>query len=75
METRITTKYQTTIPKDIRKILKVKPGDEVDWSVAKAIIIVDKQNKMKHPTEFLTSQGIKLNIDAVKLIREIREEA
>jgi antitoxin PrlF len=29
----ITSKGQTTVPKEVRKKLKLKPGDEVSWTV------------------------------------------
>ena len=75
VETKVTQKYQTTIPEKIRKHLGIKPGDEVDWEVVKAMVVVDTNKKIKNPTKFLTSQIKKgLNFDAVKLIREAREE-
>ena len=72
-QTKVTKKYQTTIPEEIRKYLDVKAGEEVEWNVMKAIVIVGKHKKFKNPTKFLTSQ-IKLDVDAVQLVREIREE-
>lgn len=73
METKITSKFQTTIPKKVRETLGVKSGEEIDWHIIKGMVIVEKERKIKNPTKFLTSQ-IKLNIDAVKLIRKVREE-
>ncbi|MBD3155718.1 MAG: AbrB/MazE/SpoVT family DNA-binding domain-containing protein [Candidatus Aenigmarchaeota archaeon] len=72
-ETKVTTKYQTTIPEDIRKYLKVKPGSKVEWYMVKGFAIVDVPNKIKNPVDFLTSQ-IKLDLDAVKLVKESRED-
>ena len=72
-ETKITTKYQTTIPKDVRKYLGVKPGKEVEWHIVKGMVVVDAPKKMKNPVEFLTSQT-RLDIDAVKLVRKARDE-
>jgi bifunctional DNA-binding transcriptional regulator/antitoxin component of YhaV-PrlF toxin-antitoxin module len=73
IETKVTSKYQTTIPEKVRKILKVKPGQEVEWYVVRGIVILDTSRKMKNPVSFLTSQ-IKLDLDAVKLVREARED-
>ena len=72
-QTKVTKKYQTTIPEEVRKYIGVKAGEEVEWNVVKAIVIVSKHKKIKNPTKFLTSQ-IKLNLDAVKLVREVRDE-
>lgn len=73
IETKITSKYQTTIPKKIRRHLDVKPGEEVEWYIVKGLVIVDVSRKLKHPVSFLTSQ-IKLDLDAVKLVKEARED-
>lgn len=72
-ETKITTKYQTTIPRDVRKYLGIKPGKEVEWHIVKGMVVVDTPKKIKNPVKILTSQ-IKLNVDAVKLVRAARED-
>jgi len=58
---------------EIFKILGVKPGEEVEWSIVKGMVVVDVKRKMERPVKFLTSQ-IKLNLDAAKLVRESRDE-
>ena len=72
-KTSITQKFQTTIPKNIRKSLGVKAGEDVEWHVVRGMVIVHKKEEIKDPVKFLTSQ-IKLNLDAVKLVRETRDE-
>lgn len=72
-ETKITTKFQTTIPKKIRKFLQVKAGEGVEWEIVKGFVVVDTSRKVENPVEFLTSQ-IKLNKNAVELVREARKE-
>ena len=72
-ETKVTSKYQTSIPKEVRKFLDIKPGKEVEWNIVRGMVIVDTKRKMENPVRFLTSQ-VKLNIDAVRLVRESREE-
>ena len=71
-ETTITTKYQTTIPKKIRKVLKVRPGEKAVWHLVKGLVFVDTHKKIKNPVEVITSK-IKLNLDAVKLVEEARQ--
>jgi len=73
IRTRVTEKYQTTIPKPIREILKVKPGEAVEWYIIQGMVVLRKPVKLENPVEFLTSQT-KLDIDAVKLVKETREE-
>jgi len=68
-----TEKYQTTIPKRMREVLKVKAGETVEWYIIQGMVVLRKPIKLEKPTEFLTSQT-KLDIDAVKLVRETREE-
>ena len=72
-ETKITQKGQTTIPNEIREMLGVKPGDSVEWQVMKGMAILDLKKRIKNPVKFLTSQ-IKLDADAVKLVKEARED-
>jgi len=72
-ETKITTKYQTTIPREVRKYLNIKPGKEVEWHIVKGMVVVDTPKRIKNPVKFLTSQ-INLNIDAVKLVRRARDD-
>lgn len=72
-QTRITVKGQTTVPQKIRKFLGVKSGEDVEWHVVKSMVVVDKPRKIKDPVKFLTSQ-IKLDLDAVRLVRSVREE-
>jgi len=72
-ETKVTTKYQTTIPEEVRKFLGAEAGKEVEWNIVKGMVVVDVARKVKNPVKFLTSQ-IKLNLDAVKLVKESRED-
>ena len=60
-------------PKNIRKHLKIQPGQSVRWHVVKEMVVVDVHKKMPNPVKFLTSQ-VKLDLDAVKLVKETREE-
>ncbi|MCS4538293.1 MAG: AbrB/MazE/SpoVT family DNA-binding domain-containing protein [Thaumarchaeota archaeon] len=72
-ETKLTRKHQTTIPKEIRKHLDVKPGQSVRWHVVKGMVVVDVHKEMDEPVKFLTSQ-IQLDLDAVALVKKTREE-
>jgi AbrB family looped-hinge helix DNA binding protein len=72
-KTSITQKYQTTVPKNIRKLLGVKAGEDVEWHVVRSMVVLHKQGKIDDPVKFLTSQ-IRLNLDAVKMVKQSREE-
>jgi bifunctional DNA-binding transcriptional regulator/antitoxin component of YhaV-PrlF toxin-antitoxin module len=75
VETKVTRKYQTTIPKDIRKYLGVKPKETVTWHVLRSMVVLDSHKKVSDPAGFLTSQLRRpLSVDAVKLVNETREE-
>ena len=73
IRTKVTGKYQTTIPKRIREVLKVKAGESVEWYIIQGMVVLRKPVKLENPVEFLSSQT-SLGIDAVKLVRETREE-
>lgn len=70
---KLTSKYQATVPKQIREILKLKSGAMLEWHVVRGMVVVDTVTTIKDPVKFLTSQ-IKLDIDAVQLVKEAREE-
>ena len=72
-ETRVTSKFQTTIPLKVRKFLGLKPGKEVEWHLVKGMVVLDTAKKVEQPVKFLTSQT-RLDEDAVKLVREARED-
>jgi|CryGeyStandDraft_7_1057128.scaffolds.fasta_scaffold419084_1 AbrB family looped-hinge helix DNA binding protein len=71
--TKITEKYQTTIPAEIRKALDIKAGQEVEWYAMRGRAMLEAPKKIQKPTKFLTGQ-IKLGVDAVGLVRKAREE-
>ncbi len=73
MGTKLTSKFQTTVPRKVRKFLGIKGGNEVEWYVVKGMVVVDSVKKIKNPVKFLTSQ-IKLSFDAVELVKEARKE-
>ncbi|HLC67434.1 MAG TPA: AbrB/MazE/SpoVT family DNA-binding domain-containing protein [archaeon] len=70
---KVTEKYQTSIPRNVRKLLGVEPGTEVEWDIVRSMVVVDVKRKVANPVKFLTSQ-IKTNLDAVKLVNESRNE-
>ena len=41
----LTQKSQVTIPKKVRKILGIGPGDEIDFDIVKNKIILHKKKK------------------------------
>ena len=72
-ETKITSKYQTTVPKEVREFLGVEAGKELEWHIVKNMVVVDKFSPIKKPVRFLTTQT-KLDIDAVKLVKKARAD-
>ena len=72
-KTKVTSKYQTTIPENVRNRLGIKAGSEVGWHIIREYVILDTHKKIKNPVAFLTSQ-IKASYDAVKLVRETRDD-
>lgn len=73
METRITSKFQTTVPRKVRELLNLKAGKEVQWNIVKEMVVVDVARKIANPVEFLISQ-IKMEKNAVRLVKEAREK-
>ncbi|MHA1839864.1 MAG: AbrB/MazE/SpoVT family DNA-binding domain-containing protein [Candidatus Ranarchaeia archaeon] len=73
MKSTVTSKFQATVPKEIREKLDLKPGDSLEWRIVREFVVVNVPRKIKNPVEFLSSQ-IELDLDAVKLVQEVREE-
>jgi len=73
MKSRVTSKYQATVPQKIREKLGIESGDTLQWRIVREFVVVEKVNRMEKPVEFLKSQ-IRLDIDAVQLVRSVREE-
>ena len=73
-QTTVTTKYQATIPKHARRVLGIRPGQKVQWNIVRERVIVDSYKPVQDPVKFLTSQLKGSTLDAVKLVREFREE-
>lgn len=72
-KTKLTTKFQTTMPEKVRKRLGVKTGSEVGWHIVKEFVIVDKHATITDPVKFLTSQ-LTADHNAVRLVKEARED-
>ncbi|MFQ6129037.1 MAG: AbrB/MazE/SpoVT family DNA-binding domain-containing protein [Thermoplasmata archaeon] len=72
--TKLTEKAQTTIPKAIREYLGVGAGDTVDWYILEGRVIVDSRKRVKKPADVLLSAKVRLDEDAVRLVRRVREE-
>ncbi|MBI4151134.1 AbrB/MazE/SpoVT family DNA-binding domain-containing protein [Candidatus Woesearchaeota archaeon] len=71
--TRMTTKYQATVPKHIRDALGLKAGQELEWHTLKTMVVVNAKPVIKDPVGVLTS-GPRIRGDALKLVKEAREE-
>lgn len=70
---KLTSKCQATVPKQVRDVLNVHAGAELEWHVVRGMVVVDTVKKIRDPVKFLTSQ-IKLDLSAVKLVKKAREE-
>ncbi len=45
MRTKITSKYQVTIPKEIRQKLKLRISDVIDWKIVEQGVIIESVEK------------------------------
>ncbi len=72
-QTTVTTKFQATIPKSARKVLGIKPGEQVMWHLQIGRVFIDVHKKIKNPVKMLTSQP-RTGVDIMKLLREFRDE-
>ena len=72
MKSSITSKFQTTIPKDIRENLKISVNDALDWKIenGKAVVTPLKAPFLKHRNSIKVGAG-DINQD-IKKARELR---
>jgi len=69
MESVITSKYQTTIPKKIRMQLKLSISDTLEWKVenGKAVVLPVHKKFLEHRNAIKTGKGnIEHDIDLVR---------
>ncbi len=59
MKSKITSKYQTTIPREIRDRLNLSVSDSIEWKVEKNKIFVETVNKLflKYKGSIKTKSG------------------
>ncbi len=73
--TKISSKGQVTIPKEIRKYLGAKPGDRLEFEVVNGNVIVRLSRK---PSESILGIGLKvkekLRLTAADMLYEMRRE-
>ncbi len=72
MQSLITSKYQTTIPKIIRENLGLSVKDALEWKLekGKVTIYLAKQNFLKYRNAIKTGEGdISVDIDIARNLR------
>ena len=69
---KISSKYQITIPREVRKALGLEAGDRVYIGQEGNRIILRSFSKVKNPTEALYG-SVKSDKDAVEAVRSFRE--
>lgn len=59
MESTVTSKFQTTIPKNIREQLNISVKDTLDWKIEKGKIVlaVNKNNFLAHKNTIEVGPG------------------
>lgn len=69
MISKITSKYQTTIPSKIRRLLKIKVSDSVEWKLENGKVIVEpvENSFLKHRATVKThSSDIRADIEKAR---------
>ena len=77
MQTVITSKFQTTIPKKIREKLKLDIHDALDWHVEHGKIVVEplRRNFLLRKNSILTGPGdIDEDIKQAKKLRALKQK-
>jgi len=69
---KVSSKYQITIPKFIRKALSLKARDRLHIGLEENKIVLRALPKVRNPTERLYG-SVRSDRDAVKAVREFRK--
>jgi len=69
---RISSKYQITLPKEVREGLGIEAGDELYIAREGEKMVIRPLPKVKRPTETIYG-SVKSKRDAVEAIREFRK--
>lgn len=56
--TKLTSKYQATVPADVRAALGLKAGDAIEWDIVDGVARVRKAR----PVDWLYLKGIEANL-------------
>ncbi len=51
--TRLTSKYQATVPENVRKSMGLRPGDDLEWHVVRTFTVVHKRRVIENPLKEL----------------------
>jgi len=73
--TKISSKGQITIPKEIREYLEAKPGDKIEFEIKDGDVIIRLSQK---PSDSMLGLGLnvkeKLKLSAADLLHKMRKE-
>jgi len=70
-ETKVTRKYQITIPKRLRERHGIRVGEKIALREEGGKIVIEVPKKVSDPSEYLWNLSKKpINVDAVKLVEE-----
>ena len=73
-QTKVTSKFQVTIPTSARKALGLQSGRKITWHAQQGRVFIDMRREIKSPAKFLTSQPSTGGVDVLELLREVRKE-
>lgn len=73
-ETKVTQKFQTTIPLRIRTFLGINAGEEVDWKIQGNRVVIGKKTRYDNPLELIKKIRVKTSKSTKELIKEAKEE-
>jgi AbrB family looped-hinge helix DNA binding protein len=74
-EVKVTRKYQITIPKEIRRHLKINIGEKLPIKRKGAKIIIEVKNPIERPSDYLWNISKKqTRINVVNLIKTSRRK-
>lgn len=72
-KSKVMAKWQTVIPKKVRKAAKINVGDVITWTYEAGRIIILPPRRISNPSKVLYGL-IPSSKDAIKEVKRVREE-
>lgn len=73
-ETKLTSKFQTTVPLVVRTFLGVKSGEDIEWRIEGNKVVVGKRQRFLNPLEIIKGMQINTKQSGIQLKKQAQKD-